>query len=175
MTKPRKDLTGSVFGRWKVISQGEDYYSPNKIRKYPRTQWLCEDINKELPNKLMTHSKLNAHAISFENSIDKATKFDISGEYGVGYTANDQTKFIFDLNDYDKIKEFNWTHTSKGGIVSWCKGKYGKTVNLHSLITDFQYPNIAHINGDKNDYRKSNLAPKANKQTRNKKTINKES
>ena len=101
MTKPRKDLTGSVFGRWKVISQGEDYYSPNKIRKYPRTQWLCEDINKELPNKLMTHSKLNAHAISFENSIDKATKFDISGEYGIGYTANDQTKFIFDLNDYD--------------------------------------------------------------------------
>ena len=39
MVKPRKDLTGMMFGRWTVIEQADDYINPAG-RHYAK--WLCE-------------------------------------------------------------------------------------------------------------------------------------
>lgn len=34
--------------------------------------------------------------------------YDLSGEYGIGWTGNTNEKFYFDLEDYDKIKDIYW-------------------------------------------------------------------
>ena len=39
MPKGREDLTGRMFGRWKVIGPAEDYIRPYG---YHEPQWLCE-------------------------------------------------------------------------------------------------------------------------------------
>ena len=39
MPKGREDLTGRMFGRWKVIGPAEDYIRPDE---YHEPQWLCE-------------------------------------------------------------------------------------------------------------------------------------
>lgn len=34
--------------------------------------------------------------------------YDLSGEYGIGIASNNDTKFYFDLEDFDKIKNYKW-------------------------------------------------------------------
>ena len=38
--------------------------------------------------------------------LKKTNVFDVSGEYGIGYTTNTNRAFIFDLTDYDFIRQF---------------------------------------------------------------------
>lgn len=38
----------------------------------------------------------------------KGNKYDLSGEYGVGWTSNTNEEFYFDLEDFDKIKNYTW-------------------------------------------------------------------
>ena len=35
--------------------------------------------------------------------------YDLSNEYGIGYTSNTKEPFYFDLEDYDKVKEYCWS------------------------------------------------------------------
>ena len=35
-------------------------------------------------------------------------KYDLSGEYGIGWTHNTEHEFYFDLEDYDIIKYYCW-------------------------------------------------------------------
>ena len=39
--------------------------------------------------------------------IKKYNTYDLSGEYGIGYTTKGE-KFLFDLEDYEKIKDYCW-------------------------------------------------------------------
>ncbi len=98
-------------------------------------------------------------------------KYDLSGEYGIGTTSKGYT-FLFDLEDYDLIKNRNWYVNSRGYIQSSALPQ----VKMHRLIMGVTDPNmyIDHINHDKTDNRKSNLRIVTNQQNqRNKKPINK--
>ena len=53
--------------------------------------------------------------ISFKKR--KSNRFDISGQFGVGYTSKGE-KFYFDLEDYDKIKDYYWYIDAGGYVVS---------------------------------------------------------
>lgn len=55
MVKVRKDLTGQIFGKWKVICQAEDYISPTG-RHLP--QWLCECSCDEHTQKVIVQASL---------------------------------------------------------------------------------------------------------------------
>ena len=75
----------------------------------------------------------------------------MSGEYGIGYTIYNE-KFYFDLEDYDKIKNYYWRVSSNEYIVS------GKKL-IHRIIMNCPKDKVVdHINAQyKNDNRKSNL------------------
>ena len=78
--------------------------------------------------------------------------YDLTGEYGIGYTSKGE-EFYFDLEDYDKIKDYCW-YIDNGYVVNGCN------IRLHRLITDCPDDNVVdHIHGKKsrNDNRKSNL------------------
>jgi hypothetical protein len=106
MVKVRKDLTGEIFGRLLVICQAEDYVNPKGVHY---AQWECQ-CNCGNPNHIIinaSHLK-NGHTqscgcLNVEAHIH-GNKYDLSGEYGIGYIGDEE--FWFDKEDYDSIKKY---------------------------------------------------------------------
>lgn len=85
------------------------------------------------------------------------TRYDLSGEYGIGYTYNTDTPFYFDLEDYDKIKDYQW-RLNDHGYIDTVIG-LSKAIYMHRLVmgltdekleVDHKFHNIT-------DNRKQNL------------------
>lgn len=103
-------------------------------------------------------------------SKKKYNTYDLSKDYGIGYTSKGE-EFYFDLEDYDKIKDYCWRIHNKGYVACSVKleNKTSKTdVLMHILVMDGYDENlniinknieVDHINGRKsrNDNRKNNL------------------
>ena len=87
-------------------------------------------------------------------SSKKYNTYDLTGKYGIGYT-NKGEEFYFDLEDYDKIKDYTWYINNKGYVFS-AKDE----ILMHRLVTNCPDNLIPdHIHGEKSttDNRKSNL------------------
>ena len=91
----------------------------------------------------------------------KFNVYDLSQEYGIGYTENlnnvGTNEFYFDLDDYDKIKDYWWYFNENGYLES----KKDKTIRIHRLILNLTQENelADHIHGyyTRHDNRKNNL------------------
>ena len=83
----------------------------------------------------------------------KYNRYDITGEYGIGYTFKDEP-FYFDLEDYEKIKNYCWHYSHE--YVSTTRGK--KDIRMHRLIMDCPKDrDVDHVYHVKHDNRKSQL------------------
>lgn len=83
--------------------------------------------------------------------------YDLSGEYGIGWTSNTNKEFYFDLEDYDKIKDYCWYETSNGARYNYLAAKNKETnkrIKMHQLLGFSGYD---HINRNPMDNRKGNL------------------
>ena len=114
----------------------------------------------------MVNKKTLSCGCLFKEAIKNASHkklniYNLENQYGIGYTSNGK-EFYFDLEDYDKIKDYCWRIKSDGYIVSSmyfdtdCK----KQIFLHRLIMDCCEDNtlvVDHMNHERNDNRKSNL------------------
>ena len=160
MTKPTVNLIGQRFGKWTVIKQAEDYIEPNGKH---RTNWFCECdcgnhgnvLDKNLKNGMSKSYgciiKENAFQMGKQNK--KSNIYDLSGEYGIGYTSKGE-EFWFDLEDYDLIKDYCWHINDKGYVVS--NGENQKIIKFHKLL----YPNsemVDHIRHKTFDNRRNEL------------------
>jgi hypothetical protein len=143
------DLSGQTFGQITVID-----FSKVKNRI---SYWNC--FCSCNPNKII---ELDWHRIrdrKFPNcgcsntSWKRNNKYDISGEFGIGYIED--IKFYFDLDDYDKLKNTSW-HVGTKGYLS---GKINnKSIRMHRFIMNFpEGMCVDHINGNIYDNRKNNL------------------
>lgn len=155
-----KDLTGKQFGRWKVLYQGEEY---TKVGNY--STWVCEcqcekKTIKTLSSRMLSSGQSKSCGC-YRNDRNtelnkKYNNYDLSKEYGVGWTTNTNKEFYFDLEDFDLIKNYAWYESDNNYIVSFSNNKY---VNLHRTvmrITDDKIT-IDHIFHNKNDNRKEFL------------------
>ena len=109
-----EDLTDMTFNHLTVVERGDDYIQ--KSGKH-RVMWLCKcDCGNPELVAVRSDSLKNGHikscgCIHDKRSVDlgksrkKYNTYDLSGEYGIGYTSNGDT-FYFDLEDYDKIKDY---------------------------------------------------------------------
>lgn len=93
------------------------------------------------------------------NREKKKNKYDLSGEFGVGLCANNNKPFIFDLEDYDKIKNYTWNESIDGYIYTNLDDL--THINMSKIIlgiTDTEQVGI-YIGGKNSRYdnRKSNL------------------
>ena len=169
MVKVKIDMSGWIMSehgvtnsRLTVVRQTEDYVYPNGKRI---AQWICECNCKEHNQVITTGTNLRrGHTLScgclqkeIAARIQKQyNKYDLSGEYGIGYVSTGE-QFLFDLDDYDKIKDFCW-HIDKHGYVVTNRTNNYHHIKLHRLIMDAsRNMHVDHRRGNKLDNRKSEL------------------
>lgn len=151
-----KDLTDLKFGNLTVIRR-------DGSNKHKKAMWLCRcDCDGNEKSYISSHL-INGNTkscgclqrVTVSTSNKKYNTYDLSGEYGIGWTSNTNREFYFDLEDYDKIKEYCWSDDSHGYIVT---KPNGTTMSLHRLVMN---PNdvelIDHIFHKTYDNRKSQL------------------
>lgn len=158
------DLTNMKFGRLTVIKRVEDYVQQNGHRT---VMWLCKcNCGNKLivqGSSLKSGNTQSCGCLSKEvvsETHKKHNNYNLSGEYGIGYTSNGE-EFYFDLDDYYKIKDYCWFKNNKGYIVTnlYVDGKQ-KSLLMHDLIMNCPSNMLVdHKNGSNtvNDNRKSNL------------------
>lgn len=158
------DLTGKVFGKLEVIKL-------DKIRTKAtgRTYWICKcscgnkddlSIRGDALGKRTwscgCYHKEQAAKYCKEN-YTKTNKYDLSGEYGIGWTSKNE-EFWFDLEDYDKIKGYCWSIADSGYLQA---RDNNSIILIHRLIFMNQYPDgnftVDHIGHNVLDNRKSKL------------------
>lgn len=165
------DLTGQRFGRLTVLRRAEDHVQPNGQRK---TQWLCKcDCGNEaiVQYQVLTRGEaescgcLNKELTIKRNRENrKLNYYDLTGEYGIGFTSKGE-EFYFDLEDYDKIKDYTWSIDNRGYVYSsFTENNKTIRISMHRVIMNIQdkfWKNAIadHIHGENtlNDNRKSNL------------------
>ena len=150
-----KDLTGQQFERLTVIKRVEN-------DKQGSSQWLCrcDCDGKEIVlrgGNLRRGSTKSCGCLQIENGKKnkKYNTYDLTGEFGIGYTLRNEP-FYFDLNDYDKIKNYCW-FTDKDGYIITNPYK-SNVIYMHRLVTNC--PNemeVDHIFHDVWDNRKEFL------------------
>ena len=157
------DLNGKRFGRLTIIKRVENRILPSGQK---RSQWLCKcdcgnyaTVLGHMLTSGNTQSCGCLHDEAFAKARKKYNTYDLSGEYGIGYTTKGKA-FYFDLEDYDKIKDYCWTIRNNGYVTAYCPTTMNHIL-LHRLIMNCDNNNlyIDHIHGNKtrNDNRKSNL------------------
>lgn len=168
--KVKDNLVGKKFNRLTVVDRADDYVYPDGKRI---ARWLCvcdcgnqcvvrgtalRDESTQSCGCL--HKEKAAAAASVANK--KYNTYDLSGEYGIGYTSNTNKEFYFDLEDYDKIKDHCWHEGTGGYITTYVDNK---NLSMHRLImlnkNDLCNINIdvdhKHGHATRNDNRKCNL------------------
>lgn len=165
-----KDLTGQRFGRLTVIERVEDHIMPSGEK---RSRWLCKcDCGNEITiiGKALTKKNGTKSCGCFaRENMSKVKKkyntYDLTGEFGIGYTFKNE-EFWFDLEDYEKIKDYCWSINKKGYVIS-TDSKTRKTVLFHRIVTDCPdglMPDHIHGKNTRHDNRKLNLRIVTNQQ-----------
>ena len=151
--------TGMTFGMLTVIKQADDYIEGSGRH---RRAWLCQCSCGSEPKSIPEHSLLSSSPVKSCGCLKvgnkKYNKYDLSGEYGIGWT-NKGEEFYFDLEDYDKIKDYCWYFDGSYLRANDIKNpKQNKKVRMHRLVIDCPddlEPN--HKNYNVFDNRKENL------------------
>ena len=172
-------LEGKKFGRLTVLK----YLGFKKIKeddKYSQSMYLCRcECGKEVEvaSKYLKSGNTRScgcSAIDTSREVGKRNhkpnKYDLSGEYGIGYCSNTGKPFYFDLEDYEKIEPFSWREQYGPG------GRYSRVAatiypgkverSMAQVITGENF--LDHINRNTMDNRKNNLR----KATRRENNIN---
>lgn len=152
----KKDYSENLnkkYGRLLIIRIFKDGYQI-------KCECLCDcgKIKVCSINNVLKGKSTSCGCYQKERAIDankKENRYDLSGNYGVGYT-NNGVEFYFDLEDYSKIKEYCWCY-KKNGYIFASQGHQKSPIMLHRLLSDFPDSKIDHVNRNKIDCRKENL------------------
>ena len=172
-----KDLTGQKFYHLTAIKKAgyKESMENGKVRR--RTTWWCEcdcgnpELLEFVGTDLVRGRKKSCGCVDYQlinvrKANSKRNEYNLLGEYGIGYTYNTdeygRNEFYFDLEDYNKIKDYCWRFNKAGYVVTTININKEKhdALQLHNIIFEKQDNKIPdHIHGKKsrNDNRKSNL------------------
>lgn len=159
MVKVREDMTGWVMSEHGVldsqlivIRQTDDRISPQG-NHYAR--WLVQCNCGSEPFSVDQSHIRNGHTKTCGHELKKENVYDLSGEYGIGWTTNTNEPFYFDLDDYDVIKSYRWTeHRPFKNYRTLVTNTGGKMIKFWWVIVG---KHCDHKNHNTFDNRKDNL------------------
>lgn len=162
-----EDLTGKQFGRLTVLNFDQEAYDEGIKNGNYEYRWICECNCDNHTIKSIDGSCLkNGNTVScgcyirekLIESSKKYNKYNLKGSFGIGWTTNTNKTFYFDLEDYNKIKDYAW-HESGNGYITTIINK--KHIKMHRLIMGLgKYDNkitVDHVYHYKQDNRKKYL------------------
>ena len=180
----KEDLTGKRFGRLVAIEKTFVQSNANDRVRYPA--WRCEcDCGEECVVveqylKNGTTSSCGCYQRECAGArLKKYNEYDLSGEYGIGYTFNvgpdGEKEFRFDIEDHDLIKDYCWSFRKDGYVHAKSLNGDGKHVMLHRLVMKPENEKIQvdHIKHVLYDNRKSQLRTATNGQNQMNKGLQK--
>lgn len=150
MPRKRENLTGKRFGRLVVIGA-----APDEINKQgcKIIRWWCQcdcgSSPKIIRGSYLKDSRTNScgclqaeQRIINGKNTKKYNKYDLNlcdehGEYGIGYFFNTNRAFYFDMDDYDKIKDYCWYDKevcSSYHVPTARDAKTEKEIRMHQII-----------------------------------------
>lgn len=158
-----EDLTSKCFGRLTVVHREDDYIGKNGAHA---TQWLCKCVcgNTKivLANSLkrgLTRSCgcLHDESVARNGKIKKAKDNAVVIKDGIAeFTAtNNDTKFIVDVEDVDKVKILHWWESGNHFHAKQNR----KIISLQNYLLNMYEEGfvVDHINRNPLDNRKCNL------------------
>ncbi|KSV57724.1 AP2 domain-containing protein [Acetivibrio ethanolgignens] len=160
-----KDLSGKKFGRLEVLKFVKYKPTTSGNRAIWKCKCECGAIKNVLGGDLTSGRTKSCGCLREENLRQYSNKkhkrsnlknaYDLSGDYGIGYTKQGK-EFYFDLDDYDKVKDYYWRF-SKDGYLYAVRDK--NKIILHRYILNITDSSIEvdHIYHKKYDNRKSEL------------------
>ena len=167
LANTKEDLTERVFGKLTVLRRAPDGISSGRRRPAWWCKCSCGNPNELwiLGDSLKRGCTKSCGCAVKESQIDN-NKYDLNGAYGI-CTMKNGKQFIFDVEDYDKIKKYRW-HLNGSGYVETAIYEYvdgikkEKFFNLSRYLMgiaddDWKKVMIDHKNGDILDNRKENL------------------
>lgn len=156
------NLINQRFGRIVVRSKS------SKRDKYGSVFWNCDcdcgNKNVLVRGKSLKSGSTKSCGCIHKENLSKSNKqrkmtntYNLSGEYGIGYTSKGE-EFYFDLEDYDKIKDYCWRINSYG-YVTTSESDTNKEIKMHRLVLNVADSDVFvdHICHKNNDNRKLNL------------------
>ena len=174
MVKVKEDLVGRTFGRLTVLERVEDCVSA-KGKHY--AQWLCScscEPNKQIivrgnnltSNKVKSCGCVRKEKLQALGHIQgqlkkKYNRYEIRsdeyGDYYVGWTSNTNKEFYFDIEDYDKVKDYCWCEhivVNRTSTLMTRDNTNNKTIYMHILLG---YRGYDHIDRNELNNRTINL------------------
>lgn len=158
-----EDLTGRRFGHLFVIRPDKPIPSGKCFVSTSYCLCDCGKYKVVRNNSLKTGRTKSCGCKCEENrakilSHSKENVYDLSGEYGIGKANNADIYFLFDKEDYEKIRPYSWLLCHRYIVAAPYKNEI-KTIFLHKFVVDIQQGIIDHKNGNTFDCRKINLRP----------------
>jgi hypothetical protein len=141
-----------------VVEQAEDYIQPDGTHE---AMWICNCLcgtnNVLVRQRHLKHGKIKScgcykNELTIQRNKEwHCNVYDLSGEYGIGWTSNTNEKFYFDLKYYEQIKDICW-YEVKGRTpngTNYLKGFDPKTQKCISFHIFIGYRGYDHI--DRNE------------------------
>ena len=156
----RAEMIGRKFGKLTVISLSPNVTNDKRKRLKYYCNCDCGNTNVEIiGEKLRSGHTKSCGCLKSETTRlirKKYNKYNLLGDYGVGISSNTNNKFYFDLEDYDKIKDYCWNEDNNGYMSTHINKN--EVIYMHRLVMNAKKGEIIdHKEHNKRDNRKSKL------------------
>ncbi len=162
------DLTGMIFGKWKVIKR-------NGSGSRGEPLWLCEcscenkTVKSVVGSGLRDGKSTNCGCVRTEKLIEtnkdrrKENEYFFFNDNILGAYSNSASRDIFYFNEkyYNLISQYCWWTSNKGYIYTQIDRK---TILLHLLIMNFPEGKVDHIDRNPLNNCEDNLRPANNQE-----------
>lgn len=149
------DLSGKRYGRLVAIEPCGRSHDGNIVWK---CQCDCGNMTSVTSHNLRSGHTRSCGCLVRDGLVSrnkKDTKFDLSGQFGIGYATNTGKKFIFDKEDFNLLKGHSWFENDQGYIMTSLRGR---SMRMHRMLVNCKDGDIIdHRNRNRVDNRRCNL------------------